>query len=41
MMCRRLDRRGGVGRAHAVQTVLETHVRAHLGELAELRPEFQ
>jgi hypothetical protein len=27
--------------AHAMQTLLETHVRAHLGELAELRPEFR
>lgn len=26
---------------HAMQTLLETHVRAHLGELAELRPEFR
>ena len=30
----------GVG-AHAMQTVLETHVRQHLGELAELRTEFR
>jgi hypothetical protein len=30
----------GVG-AHSVQTVLETHVRAHLGELAEVRTEFR
>jgi hypothetical protein len=30
----------GVG-AHAMQTVLETHVRQHLGELAEVRPEFR
>ena len=27
--------------AHALQTVLETHVRQHLGELAEVRPEFR
>ncbi len=27
--------------AHGVQTVLESHVRAHLGELAEVRPEFR
>lgn len=27
--------------AHAMQTVLETHVRQHLGELAELRTEFR
>ena len=27
--------------AHAMQTVLETHVRAHLGELAEVRTEFR
>ena len=27
--------------AHAMQTVLETHVRAHLGELADLRTEFR
>ncbi len=27
--------------AHAVQTALETHVRAHLAELAEVRPEFR
>ena len=26
---------------HAMQTLLETHVRSHLGELAELRPEFR
>ena len=26
---------------HAMQTLLETHVRAHLGELAEFRPEFR
>ena len=26
---------------HAMQTLLETHVRAHFGELAELRPEFR
>src|SRR5512132_1205912 len=25
---------------HAMQTVLETHVRQHLAELAEVRPEF-
>lgn len=30
----------GVG-AHAVQTVLESHVGAHLGELAVVRPEFR
>ena len=30
----------GVG-AHAMQTVLETHVRQHLGELAEVRTEFR
>ena len=30
----------GIG-THAVQTVLETHVRQHLGELAEVRPEFR
>ncbi len=30
----------GIG-AHAMQTVLETHVRQHLGELAELRTEFR
>jgi len=30
----------GIG-AHAMQTVLETHVRQHLGELAEVRPEFR
>jgi hypothetical protein len=29
----------GIG-AHAMQTVLESHVRQHLGELAEVRPEF-
>src|SRR5512144_2028742 len=29
----------GIG-AHAMQTVLETHVRQHLGELADLRVEF-
>jgi hypothetical protein len=29
----------GIG-AHAMQTVLETHVRQHLGELADLRAEF-
>lgn len=27
--------------AHAMQRVLETHVRAHLAELAEVRPEFR
>ena len=27
--------------AHPMQKVLETHVRAHLAELAELRPEFR
>jgi hypothetical protein len=26
---------------HALQTQLETHVRAHLAELAEVRPEFR
>ena len=26
--------------AHALQTVLETHVREHLGSLAEVRPEL-
>ena len=30
----------GIG-AHAMQTVLETHVRQHLGELAEVRPELR
>jgi hypothetical protein len=30
----------GIG-AHAMQTVLETHVRQHLAELAEVRPEFR
>jgi hypothetical protein len=30
----------GVG-AHAMQTVLETHVRQHLGELADLRAELR
>ena len=30
----------GVG-AHALQTVLETHVREHLGSLAEVRPELR
>src|SRR6266511_3552382 len=30
----------GVG-AHAMQTILETHVRQHLAELAEVRPEFK
>jgi len=27
--------------AHTMQTALETHVRAHLAELAEVRPEFR
>lgn len=27
--------------AHAMQTTLETHVRAHLADLAEVRPEFR
>jgi len=27
--------------AHAMQEVLETHVRAHLSELADVRPEFR
>ncbi len=27
--------------AHAMQKVLETHVRAHLSELADVRPEFR
>lgn len=27
--------------AHPMQKVLETHVRAHLAELAEIRPEFR
>jgi hypothetical protein len=27
--------------AHAMQTVLETHVRQHLADLAEVRPEFR
>lgn len=27
--------------AHAMQTALETHVRAHLADLAEVRPEFR
>ncbi len=27
--------------AHAVQKLMEAHVRAHLGELAEVRPEFR
>jgi hypothetical protein len=27
--------------AHPVQKILETHVRAHLAELAEVRPEFR
>jgi hypothetical protein len=27
--------------AHPVQKALETHVRAHLAELAEVRPEFR
>jgi hypothetical protein len=26
---------------HAMQTVLESHVRQHLGELAEVRSEFR
>jgi hypothetical protein len=30
----------GIG-AHAMQTVLESHVRQHLGELADLRTEFR
>ena len=30
----------GIG-AHAMQTVLETHVRQHLGELAEVRPDLR
>jgi hypothetical protein len=30
----------GIG-AHSVQTVLETHVRQHLKELAEVRLEFR
>jgi hypothetical protein len=30
----------GIG-AHAMQTVLETHVRQHLGELADLRAELR
>ena len=30
----------GIG-AHSVQTVLESHVRAHLGELAEVRTELR
>ncbi len=30
----------GIG-AHGVQTVLESHVRAHLAELAVVRPEFR
>ena len=30
----------GIG-AHAMQMVLETHIRQHLGELAELRTEFR
>jgi hypothetical protein len=30
----------GVG-AHAMQTVLETHVRQHLGELTEVRPDLR
>ena len=30
----------GIG-AHGVQTVLESHVRAHLKELAVVRPEFR
>ncbi len=27
--------------AHPMQKILETHVRAHLTELAEVRPEFR
>ncbi len=27
--------------AHAVQKIVEAHVRAHLGELADVRPEFR
>jgi hypothetical protein len=27
--------------AHAVQKLIEAHVRAQLGELAEIRPEFR
>ena len=27
--------------AHAMQKVLEAHVRDHLNELAEIRPEFR
>jgi len=27
--------------AHSMQKVLETHVRAHLAELAEIKPEFR
>src|SRR6188508_1615283 len=27
--------------AHAVQKIVETHVRGHLAELAEIRPEFR
>jgi len=27
--------------AHAMQKILETHVRAHLSELADVRPEFR
>lgn len=27
--------------AHAVQKIIEAHVRGHLGELAEVRPEFR
>jgi hypothetical protein len=30
----------GIG-AHAMQTVLETYVRQHLGELAEVRPDLR
>jgi hypothetical protein len=30
----------GIG-THSLQTVLESHVRAHLGELAVVRPEFR
>ena len=27
--------------AHRMQTVLEAHVRQHLGELSDVRPEFR
>jgi hypothetical protein len=27
--------------AHRMQSVLEAHVRQHLGELADVRPEFR